>query len=66
MPKPLHIQTKLHFACKGAFLKEESEYNREKGMLQKEKAAFVPYELFIQSSNELSISHSNNLSGNSK
>lgn len=38
----------------------------EKGTGEKEKAAFVPYELFIQSSNELTISNSNNLSGNSK
>lgn len=38
----------------------------EKGTGEKEKAAFVPYELFIQSSNELTISTSNNPSGNSK
>lgn len=34
-------------------------------MGRKKKAAFMPYELFIQSSNELTISNSNNLSGNS-
>lgn len=38
----------------------------EKGTGEEEKAAFVPYELFIQSSNELTISNSNNLSGNCK
>lgn len=38
----------------------------EKGAGEEEKAAFVPYELFIQSSNELTISNSNNLSGNCK
>lgn len=30
----------------------------EKGTGEKEKASFVPYELFIQSSNELTISNS--------
>lgn len=35
----------------------------EKGTGEEEKAAFVPYQLFIQSSNELTSSHSNHLSG---
>lgn len=38
----------------------------EKGTGDEGKAAFVPYELFIHSSNELTISNSNNLSGSCK
>lgn len=64
-PSPCTFTRSYSSAVKDPFKREKVNIMEEKGTGEEEKAAFVPYELFIQSSNELTISNSNNLSGNS-
>lgn len=65
-PSPCIFTQGCYLAVKEPFTREKVNIMGEKGTEEKEKAAFVPYELFIQSSNELTTSNSNNLSENSK
>lgn len=60
-PGPCTFTQSYSLALKNPFKREKVNIMGEKGTREKEKAAFVPCELFIQSSNELTIiSNSNN------
>lgn len=57
-PNPCTFTPSCSLAVKEPFKREKVNIMGEKRTGEKEKASFVPYELFIQSSNELTISSS--------